>query len=83
MTNHILLSTIGKLSNHDMLLLALGSLSGFSLTFFLFACFYKQQMEARHNSTERMIADAKRIAYSAGYADASKNAAGSLNASRK
>lgn len=70
------------MNNHDLLLLALGSLSGFALTFFVFACFYKAQMEATHNATECQIADAKRIAWAAGYQAASKNAANNLKVTR-
>lgn len=70
------------MSNHDLLVFLLGSLSGFSLTFFIFACFYKQQMEAANNIAERNIADAKRIAWAAGYQSASKNNMSSINASK-
>lgn len=61
------------MTNHDLLLFALGSLSGFSLTFFIFACWYSRQREVAENYTESQIADAKRIAWAAGYQAASNN----------
>jgi len=62
------------MTNHDLLLFILGSLSGFSLAFFIFACWYSRQREVAENYTESQIADAKRVAWAAGYQAASNNA---------
>jgi hypothetical protein len=61
------------MSSHDLLLLALGSLSGFSLSFFIFACWYSEQVKAFKDTAERQIADAKRISWASGYQEASRN----------
>jgi len=69
-------------SNHDLIVFLLGSLLGFSFTFFIFACWYSHQEEAAKNLTEAQIADAKRIAWAAGYDSASRNKVNNLNTSK-
>ena len=71
------------MTNHDMLVFSLGSLSGFSLTFFVFACWYSKQDQAIKNTHEAQLADAKRIAWAGGYESASRNHVNNLNASKK
>lgn len=70
------------LSNHDIIVFLLGALLGFSATFFIFACWYSLQHEAMENTKEREIADAKRIAWAAGYELASRNKVNNLNTSK-
>jgi hypothetical protein len=71
------------MTNHDLFVFALGSLSGFSLAFFVFACWYSEQHKAMHNAKEREVADAKRIAWADGYKSASRNHVNNLSASKQ
>jgi hypothetical protein len=70
------------MTNHDLLVFFLGSLSGFSLTFFVFACWYSEQHKAMNNAKEREVADAKRIAWAGGYESASRNHVNNLNVAK-
>ena len=60
-------------SNHDLIVFLLGSLSGFSFTFFVFACWYSRQTEALNHSIESRLADARRICWADGYRAGSEN----------
>jgi hypothetical protein len=70
------------MSNHDLFIFALGSLSGFSLTFFVFACWYSEQHKAMNKTKEREVADAKRIAWAEGNGAARRNIANNLNTAK-
>lgn len=70
------------MSNHDLIVFLLGSLSGFALTFFVFACWYSRQTEAIKNTHEAQLADAKRISWAGGYESASRNHVNHLNTSK-
>jgi hypothetical protein len=71
------------MSNHDLITFLLGSLSGFSLTFFIFACWYSKQEQAIKNTHESQLADAKRIAWAGGYESASRNHVNNLNVAKQ
>ena len=71
------------MTNHDLLLFTLGSLSGFSLAFFIFACWFSRQREVAENFTESQLADAKRVAWAAGYDAAHRNITTRINVTKK
>jgi len=57
------------MTNHDLLLFTLGSLSGFLLTAFVFACWYSQKREEFISLIEKT----KRDSWAGGYDAAHKN----------
>lgn len=61
------------MSNHDLIVFLLGSLSGFSLMFFIFARWYSEQHKSFTNSLKSQVADARRIALAEGYKNAFEN----------
>ena len=63
----------------DILVFTLGSLSGFALTAFVFACWYSQKREEFIS----LIAKAKRNSWASGYDAAHKNITTRINSSKK